>query len=203
MTLTTILRVTCAFAVLVVLQGICLAGQTATGSAAYVDGTVSAIPANTAGTLDLSDSEQLRFRYGHTSYAIPYDKITSFQRGRNNNRGFGSRIASGASKIGSTILPMFFSNKKYITIAFKSEDSANSEQMVFQVSDGVADTTIPVLEARTTNPAEAGQTTATAVSDEDSWWGNKVWRTNRNRHLWPPVPDKKSGKKDVEVAARE
>lgn len=202
MTRLTLLCATVALSVLFLLDGNCLAGSVPANSAAFVGGTISAIPVNTAGQLDLSDAEMLRFQYGKSTYAIPYDRIVSFRRGRGSNGGFGSRITGGAAKIGGTVLPMLFSKKKYITVEFRAGQGSSTEQVVFQVSGKTADAAIPVMKARTKKTPEAGQTTAATLSEEDSWWGNRIWRTNRNRHLWPD-PVEKSGKTEVEVAAKE
>ena len=202
MTRLTLLCATGVLSVLFLLHGNCLAGSVPANSAAFVGGTVSAIPVNTAGQLDLSDAEMLRFQYGESSYAIPYDSIVSFRRGRGSNGGFGKRITGGAAKVGGTILPMLFSKKKYLTVEFRAGEDTTTQQAVFQVSGDTADAAIPVLKARTRKTPEAGPTTAATLSEEDSWWGNRLWRTNRNRHLWPD-PGNESGTTEVEVAAKE
>ena len=48
----------------------------------YVGGTVKSIPANSTGAFNFDDAKELRFNYGGSVYALPYEQITSTDIGR-------------------------------------------------------------------------------------------------------------------------
>ena len=177
-------------------QGTCLAVD-AHQSSAYIDGTVTMIPVNTQGTLELANPESLEFRYGDSGYAIPYEQITGFRLGKPHSGGFTSHVAGGASRLGRTVLPMFFSNKKYLTVEFRADDATKTQRAVFRVPDDVASAAVPVLKEK----ASANRAAAKADNPDD-WWGNRYWKTNRNRHLWPSGQEQKAeAESHVEVAS--
>ena len=182
--------------------------------ATYVSGTVSAIPANMDGMLDLTEAGALHFRYGATSYDVPYKSITDFHLGRD-NQGVASQVGGGAAKIGKTVLPMFFSNKQYLTIDFRTERSTNTQRLVLQLRGNEAKAVLPVLEARVAKPetapaavqaAAAGQRTR-GVGTVGEWWGDAIWRTNRNKDIWPDRPEERTADtskgSSVEVASKD
>ena len=175
------------------LSGLCLAESSAVE---YVDGTVLDIPSGTLGTLDLTDPEAFHFRYGSLTYSVPYGRISGYYSGRESD-GVGSRIAGGAAKVGKTVLPMFFSKKKYLTIDFAGENNTGSQRMVLRLSADEANATLPVLEAATVAQAA---TDSSGYADT-KWWGNRVWKTKRNRHLWPKTSPETDTQEQVEVAA--
>lgn len=180
--------------------------------AVYVEGTVTAIPAKTSGTLDLSGADALYFRYGGTSFELPFDKITRFHLGRESD-GVGSQIAGGAAKVGKTVLPMFFSKKKHLTIQFQTQGATNTDWLVFQLAGDEAKAALPVLEARTkeaapvTAAAETAHSEATRIAGTvGTWWGDALWRTERNREYWPARPNEQTASSQpaepaVEIAA--
>ncbi len=194
----TILRGLSALSLLLLLATVCFAeGESTT----YVNGTVSGIPADTEGRLDLGDSEALRFHHGADSVAVPYGRIVNFHLGRE-GQGVGSKISGGASSVGRTVLPMFFSDEmKYLTIEFETEDG-NPQSMVLQLPAYDAKAALPVLEARTAEQKTAAAAAGAPVNKDPEWWGDRVWRTNRNKHLWPERPEenKQETEEAVEVA---
>jgi hypothetical protein len=127
-----------AFAVLLLSCGSFLFGAMREEKAAYIQGTVTAIPQNAQGTLDLNDDKSLQFRYGQSVYAVPYERIESWELGRRAD-GFRSRITQGVSKL------MFFRKKaEYLTIDFRKEDTAAVETIVLELPKEVASAAIPV-----------------------------------------------------------
>ncbi|MCP5113129.1 MAG: hypothetical protein GY953_20050 [bacterium] len=190
-------RVWTAPLLLVLSAALCLAGGE---SATYVNGTITMIPANTEGRLDLGDSEALNFHYGANSFTVPYGQIVNFHLGRD-GRGFGSKVSGGAAAVGRKVLPMLFSPKQsFLTIEFEGEDE-RAQTMVLELPAYEAKAALPVLEAHT---ADSEQTAAVARSADtgSGWWGDRVWRTNRNKDLWPTRPEEEQAPvgSDVEVA---
>jgi hypothetical protein len=141
--------------------------------ASYVTGTVADIPRNAQGTLDLDDSDQLHFKYGETSFKLPYTRITGFEfenkAVRELDPGFGrAKVWALLAKKKSEVL----------TVMFQDEQDRKGV-LVLELPKGTAELATPVLAART-GKAQGIQ----PGSEEDAWWGNRYWRTNRNRHLW-------------------
>ena len=157
-------------------------------AAAYIEGTVTEVPMRASGRLDLSTRQALRFLCGKSSYDIPYERMTEVSLGRKRT-GLGSGVAGGAAWVAGAVLPVFFPRNRYITIDFRIPESTNTQRMIFQVPEEVADYLVPVLEARAAKPGDGSRPPADGVvGSDDSWWGNRVWRTSRNQHLWPPAP---------------
>lgn len=200
MNLPTIFRAGGMVAIAVLLQSPCLAEDNA-ASAAYVEGTVAAIPGNTPGTLELARSTGLRFQYGDSVYQIPADRVTGFHLGRKHH-GVKSQVTAGVVKMGHTMLPMLFRNsKRYLRVDFQPKGSTSTQHVVFQVSKEVASAARPALEAWTAKNL-AVSTAGPVLSAEDTWWGNRYWKTKRNRHLWEAARKKSRAGTKVEVAAR-
>ncbi len=200
MTLPKIFLVAGVIAGMILMQVPCLAGES-TSSVSYVEGTVEAIPWNTPGTLNLGDKTQLQFQYGESTYAIPYSAITGYQLGRRNH-GLKSHVAAGASKVGHTVLPMLFSNdKKYLTVDFKPEGTVANEHIVFQVPKQTALEAVPVLKSWTEKNLAAASG-AGAPAGDSTWWGDRYWKTTRNKHLWN-TSAKQQTSGTTEIAARE
>jgi hypothetical protein len=181
---TTAPRLAMAAAVLLLLSGLCLAGSKAPAGAAYVEGTITDVPFLSTGNLDLSSNEKFSFRSGKASYDIRYADIVDVRLGRKRD-GLGAQLAAGAATVGRTVLPVFFPDNKYITVDFRHPSNTNTERMIFQIPEDVAQTVLPVLESRAILAKPEKQQAVKPPHNDDSWWGNGCWRTNRNQHLWP------------------
>ena len=184
------------------------AGWAGSPTAAYVGGTITAIPGNAQGTLDLGAPDAIYFRYGAADYSIPFGDITGYHLGRD-NQGFAASVAGGAAKVGRTVLPMFFSSKKFLTLEVRPMGVTKTETLVFELPSDEAKAALPVLQARVTptlleSPVADPTVTRRREPTRDmygvgSWWGDTVWRTNRNKDLWPRRPEE-SGDKPLAVA---
>ena len=187
-------------ALAVLLPGACLAAENAI-AAAYVEGTVEAIPWNTTGRLELARTTGLRFQYGDSAYRIPARQVTGYRLGRR-HQGLKSQLTAGVSRVGHTMLPMLFhNNTRYLSVEFRSPGSTDPQRVVFRVSKQAASTALPVLEAWTAS-SQAVPAARQAQNDEDSWWGNRYWKTERNRHLWE-AREKSHASSRVELATRQ
>jgi len=194
MTWKTIPRLAAGAVALVLLSGTCVAASAA-HAAIYIDGTITAIPINTEGTLELGNSGNLEFRYGETSYAIPSASISAIRVGKPRN-GLASHVAGGASRLGRTVLPIFFSKDKYLTVDYGAGEAAGTQRAVFRVPAELAAGLVPVLREKVAQNRAAA---AKVAEDPDNWWGNRYWKTNRNRHLWK-ARNKQQAKADEAVA---
>jgi len=178
MTLKTISRIAMIFTVGILGVAICVA-EAPEESAAFVEGSVPAIPPAATGALDLGDSQNLHFRYGDSQFSIPADQITGYKWHKRGNGGFGESVTDGADAVGRTLLPMFFDKTKYLTINFKPSDRMGVEEVVFEVRNGVKKEADPVLKSWVaTNKQRA------ARRSSPEWWGDRYYKTSRNRHIW-------------------
>lgn len=177
---------------------ICAAQEAST--TAYVDGTITTIPLNTPGELNLRDRNEFQFRYGSITFSVPYNRITECYLGRD-GQGVGAQITGGASKVGRTVLPMLFDEPdKYVTVRYRNEQHTDTHRLVFLMPANQAEAIVPLLREKTIG--QNGVARMGAVPDDvNTWWGNQVWKTERNKHLWPSEKPQEGQK--IEVASRE
>jgi hypothetical protein len=139
----------------------------------YVGGTVKSIPVYSAGSLNLDDAKELSFSYGQSVYKIPYDQITGTQITQS---GGGGHHLFG--KIPVPSLP----GKKKETLSISYKDPAGpSGTLNFELSAHQAS------EAREAI-AEKKAPKATTASQPEEWWGDRYWKTNRNKATWEGAP---------------
>ena len=179
---------------------VCAAEEVST--TAYVDGTITTIPLNTPGELNLRDRNDLQFQYGSSTFSVPYNRITECYLGRD-GRGVGAQITGGASKVGRTVLPMLFDEPdKYVTVRYRNEQYSDTYRLVFRMPANQAEAVVPLLREKTTG--QNGVARMGSVPDDvNTWWGNQVWKTERNKHLWTSSPEKPQDGREIEMASRE
>jgi hypothetical protein len=168
-------------AVLLMLSTAALLAHSAANDAEYLGGSSRAIPGNTIGTLDLSDSQELRFRYGKSVYRLPYSQIDGFDFSAGpRHRVFHKVTVSGK---------LWPRKHNILNISVRDEKGEVSSMSFALTGKAVASAAESVLEARTTsfNAANSGR--------PDVWWGDKYWRTTRNNPNWP------SPERDAQTAA--
>ena len=133
----------------------------------YVGGTVKSIPVNSAGSFNFDDPKELRFHYSGTVYRIPYDQITT------------TEIEKADVKHVMHVIPaqslMFTHRKRTLVINYTDATGAtgtlNFELAAYRAAD--AQETI----AAKKTPPPAGIV-------EAPWWGDKIWKTARNKAAW-------------------
>jgi len=157
---------------------------------------------STDGLLKLNDSTGLAFEFGDQSFRVAADQITSYKWAKELD-GVGEHLSAAAAKVGRTLLPMAFHKERYLTVYFRRPGARHSDRLTFTVSKQLRKSADPVLAAwvqkNRSNPVMAGA----FAEDNDAWWGNKYWKTNRNRHLWEARKAKAKEAGQVEVATRE
>ncbi len=167
----------------------------------YLEGTVREIPWGTDGRLTLDETNGLVFEFGDQNYQVPAQQITSYKWAKE-IQGFGAQLSNAAAKLGRTLLPMAFHKERYLTVYFRQPGAKHSDRLTFTVSKQLRKTAEPTLQAWVTKN-RVNQVAIGAFADEDAWWGNRYWKTNRNRHLWEARKANAEEADKVEVAARE
>ncbi len=140
----------------------------AADTAEYVGGTVKSIPMNSIGFLNLDDTKVLKFNYGPTAYKLPYDQITGTEVTKSESRHVLKKFP----------LPNFGHKKETLTISYKDAAGVTGK-LNFEVTARLASnvqTTIAEVKAL--------PDAATAANDSKEWWGDKFWKTERNKGTW-------------------
>lgn len=140
----------------------------ASSAVAYIEGTVKAIPANSTGTLNFDDAKELRFNYGSSVYALPYEQITSTDITRPELHHILRKIP----------VPSFSRDpKETLTIAYK-DAAGTTGTLTFELTSSQASRT------RDNIAMKQAQIAAKAEAHSNDWWGDKFWKTNRNKASW-------------------
>ncbi len=191
-----------AIVVLAVLPAFFADAEEPANGATYLDGTIKDIPWNTSGKINLTDPSAFHFEYGDMKYSIPAGRIQGYRWEREVIGGFGEQVSQGMNKVGRAILPMFYNDSKFLTVRFRNSDDTATDRIVFAVPRELEKAADPLLAAWVRRNL-ASPVAAASISEADAWWGNRYWRTNRNRHLWTARPDAQPAEKPMDLAARD
>jgi hypothetical protein len=141
----------------------------ASGMVEYVGGTVKTIPTNATGAFNFDDSRNLLFGYGGSAvYSLPYEQITSTDVTKAESHHILRKIP----------VPSFAPEKRKETLTIAYKDAAgNSGTLNFELRASQA------AEARDTIAAKKAFAAGSAVPSDD-WWGDRWWKTSRNKDAW-------------------
>ena len=142
----------------------------ASSSVQYVGGTVTAIPANSAGTLNLDDSRELRFVYGTSVYRLPYEQIT------------GTDVTKGETHhiLRKIPVPSLNPGKRKETLTVNYKDPAGTAgRLNFQIAASDASDIRDQIAIQKSAPSQI-----LVSSQSNEWWGDKYWKTTRNAPTW-------------------
>jgi hypothetical protein len=153
--------------------------RAASDSVEYVGGTVKTIPVNSAGSFNFDDAKEFRFTYGGAVYSLPYDQITTTQIEKADIRRVW-HVFPAVSPIASRRRQTLVIN---YTDASGATGAVNFELAAYKAEE--AQQTIAAKKSPGPGPIDAQAQTA--------WWGDKYWRTNRNKAEWDA--------RDAQVAA--
>jgi len=140
----------------------------ASDTAEYIGGTVKAIPMNSIGFLNLEDTKVMKFNYGQAVYKLPYDEIT------------GTEVTKGETHHVLKKFPvpsLFGRNKETLTISYK-DPAGVTGKLSFEVTARLAASVQNSITEQKALPL------AEATNDPNEWWGDKYWKTNRNKNTW-------------------
>lgn len=155
--------------------------------AAYLGGTVKSIPAETTGTLDLSDPNDLIFSYPKGIYRLPFEQIKSFQWERAKPEG--KRLLGHVPVPRLPHLP-WGKDEDVLNLSFRAHENSTGV-LSFRVSGKDRPATGWALESRIEEPKSAPRTTGVRLTQ--SWWGDRYWKTNRNAAAWPASESETAG----------
>jgi hypothetical protein len=140
--------------------------------ARFLGGSVKNIPAESLGTLTMKDPQELRFKYESSVYRVPYGQIVDTEIQDPTNHGHW--LVHNPLR------------KRFETLVITYHDASGAENTVnFQINSRVAAAAESSISYRR-NQVEA------ANADPASFWGDKVWKTPRNREYWDQPQQKTS-----------
>jgi len=136
----------------------------------YVGGTRNAIPPNTVGWLKFDNPKELMFNYGPAIFRMPYSQITGSDL---------QNVDDSKKLFGHVPLPSLTpwkKRKQNLSITFNAGDKPGTLNFLILVQDAVM---AEALLTAARNPKPDATQTA-----DDSFWGDRIWKTNRNRPTW-------------------
>jgi len=162
-----------------------LAGTATT--AEFVSGTVMSIPAHTTGSLDTGSSTELRFRYGKSVFSLPYTNITH------------AEVTEPWGKhLWRVPVPKLGKSERFLNISYR--EGSDSRMLTFKAPTSAVKGLLSNIKEHREDPRHvtaAAPTTGAAPppakppsikTDTVAWWGDRYWRTTRNKAKWPDVP---------------
>ena len=138
-------------------------------NAEFVSGTEKTIPANTLGSLDVESSTELRFHYGQSVFALPYQNITNTEV-----------VEPNARHLWKVPMPKVGKSSRFLTITYKEGET--SRMMTFKAPTTEVSNLVTTIDERRKDPKEVAAKAAKTAND---WWGDRYWKTNRNKQKWP------------------
>ena len=136
----------------------------------YVGGTVKSIPANSIGSFDFNNGKRMRFNYGGIAvYQLEYDQITGTDISK----------AEGHHILHKIPVPVFNPNKRKETLSVHFKDEAGvAGTLNFELAAEEADHVCHMIDIMKAGPQNV------LSSQSSDWWGDKYWKTNRNKDAW-------------------
>lgn len=160
----------------------------------YVDGNVSALKPNTGGTLVFTDTTSMMFKTGLAEVAVPYANILRAELGATQTHSHDE----SALKLWKLPMRLHKTETQLLTLEFKN-GLGESQTMTLELAKPAATNVLATIEDRTAKPADklAGKSGLEARADakpavKDPWWGDDIWKTNRNLPQWEAASAKDS-----------
>jgi hypothetical protein len=145
----------------------------------FISGSVTTIPAGTAGMLDVSSHTELQFRYHGSVFSVPYQKITDTET-----------AGTGIKHLWKVPVPMIGNTARFLTIAYRTADDS-AATVTFKAPAPIVSSLVSTIDERKAPEVEPSplKTREAAKLAEEQWWGNRYWRTLNNKSKWPPPAD--------------
>ena len=136
----------------------------------YVGGTVKSIPVNSNGVFNFEDAKQFRFNYNGSVYQLPYDQIT--------NTSIEKADVRRVWHVFPAVSPVASRRKQTLVVNY-TDASGTAGTLNFELPAYRA------ADAQQTIAAKKSPISPAAVAAESNqWWGDKYWKTIRNKPEW-------------------
>lgn len=146
----------------------------------YVDGNVTSLKPNTGGTLVFTDEKSMMFRTGISEVAVPYASILRAELGATQTHNHNSGLP-GPLKVLSMLSK---TETQLLTLEFKI-GAGEPQTMTLELAKPAASSVLATIEQKTDRSADKlAPKSAVAANAKDDWWGDSIWKTNRNLPTW-------------------
>lgn len=146
--------------------------------AEYLGGSVKSIPVKTVGSLDLDDREELQFKTAEATIRVPYTQIKTVNF---------SRAKSSTRKVGPVPLPKLqlplIHHAQLLDLSYRDEGGHICTMSFRLTGKALAEAESTLSERMDLNGKPAQ--TAGGQKLPEAWWGDKYWKTTRNKGTWP------------------
>jgi hypothetical protein len=143
-----------------------------------VDGNVPVLKPNTGGTLVFSDTSAMTFRTGLAEVPVPYAGIRRAELGATQVHSHDEP----AYKVWSLPKRLHKTETQLLTVDFKNGQGLD-QTMTFELAKPAASAVLATIEGHTARPGANGGVAAKSTV-EKAWWGDDIWKTNRNAGQW-------------------
>jgi len=143
--------------------------QGASDTVQFIGGSSKAIPVNSTGTFAFGDAKELQFNYGQSVYKLPYSQITGTDVIHGETRHFLKKIP---------VPSMPGHRKETLSVSYK-DPSGLTGTLNFELTENQANWAREAIAAKTAKPASQA-----ASNQTQDWWGDRYWKTNRNKAAW-------------------
>lgn len=161
-------------------------------TATYIEGNLTGVTPNTAGTLMFSDGTAMYLRTDSETIPVPYASISNAKLSAPKTHSHETALqkASSLSKrlAGKTAT-------KYLTVDFKNT-GGEDQTMTLELAQPSASHALAAIQSRTA--AALAKEAASHSPAKDDWWGDKYWKTTRNADKWA---DKEADKEANKASA--
>lgn len=148
----------------------------------YVEGNVATLKPNTGGTLVFNDTSAMTFRTGLAEVPVPYAGISRAELGATQVHSHDEP----AYKVWSLPKRLHKTETQLLTVNFKN-GQGQDQTMTFELAKPAANAVLATIEGHTARPASeinGGGIAKTGKAGSEEWWGDDVWKTNRNAPKW-------------------
>ena len=148
----------------------------AKGEAVFLGGTIHTIQPGVRGTLEFHDSQEVVFRSGSPAVRLPYTRIQSFHL---------SDYRNASKKVAGLRVPSLklMGHDQVLELSFRDQDGVPAT-MAFRIPERARTEAEALLSERIAavkNPAR----NSIGAKLPGQWWGDKYWKTTRNKAAWP------------------
>jgi hypothetical protein len=147
-------------------------------TATYIEGNLTGVAPNTAGTIMFSDGTAMYLRTDSETIPVPYASISKAKLSapKTNSHETPLHKVSSLSKrlTGKTAT-------KYLTVDFKNT-GGEDQTMTLELAQASASHALEAIQSRTA--AAQAKESASRNPAKDDWWGDDHWKTTRNASKW-------------------
>lgn len=152
---------------LTILAGGLLAAADST-TVTYIDGNVAELSPSTGATLNMNNPQSMELKTPLHKVEIPYKQISKAE--------LGSVMVHTADpeplyKVWALPKRLMKSETQQMTVAF-TDGNGQDQTMTLEMPKASADSVLATIQRHSAKVADTG------------WWGDSVWKTNRNRDTW-------------------